>query len=97
MSVTVAHQEADILERAFDASGPEWSREIAKAFLSTKLSAADVSRMNELAAKSQAGTLGVDEEMEIESFRFAARLLEILKLRARTTLKRVNSTPPSSA
>lgn len=96
MTTTIAHQEAEILERAFDAAGSGWSREIAAAILSTTLSPQDVERMNELAAKSQAGTLEADEEIEIESYRLAARLLEVLKLRARAAIKRAESskTPP---
>lgn len=94
MSTAIAHREADILERAFDAAGAQWSREIANALLSTKLSPKDIERMNELAARSRAGTLETDEEIEIESYRFAARLLEILKLRARAAIKQ--SDPPKS-
>jgi hypothetical protein len=94
MSAIVSHHEADILERAIDASGGKWPPEIAKGFLSIKLSPADVVRMNELAARAQAGSLDSDEELEIESYRTAARVLEVLKLRARMALKAADSSKP---
>lgn len=97
MAVIVPPHEAEILERAIDASDPEWSPAIARGFLSIKLSASDLARMNELAGKGQSGTLGVDEEIELESYRSAARLLEILKLRARVALKRAESAQPPTA
>jgi hypothetical protein len=97
MVASLAHHEMDILERAIDASGTQWTPEMAKAFLAIKLSPADVARMNELAAKSRSGALEPDEEIEIESYRSAARLLEILKLRARAALKRDNPAEPASA
>jgi hypothetical protein len=53
--------------------------------------------MNDLAARSRAGTLEADEEIEIESYRLAARLLEILKLRARATIKQSDQRQSPSA
>jgi hypothetical protein len=96
MPATLIHHEADILERAIDASGGGWSSEIARGFLSIKLSPADVVRMNELAEKSRGGALDADEVLEIESYRYAARLLEILKLRARGVLKQTDAAKPPS-
>ena len=93
----VIHREVDILERAIDPEGGAWAPEIARAFLSIKLAREDVARMKELAAKGAAGTLDSDEELAIESYRSASRFLEILKMRARISLKRaglpVDATP----
>ena len=86
MTATLIHRETDILDRAIGASLGAWPTEIATAFLGIKLSPLDVARMNELAEKAREGTLGDDEELEIESYLSAARLLEILKLRARASL-----------
>ena len=44
--------------------------------------------MNELAAKSRDGTLGADEQLEIESYRQACRLLDLMKAKARLSLKK---------
>ncbi len=87
MSTLHFHRETDILARAIDSAPGRWTPEVATAFLGIKLSPADVVRMNELAEKARDGTLNSDEELEIESYRSAARMLEILKLRARASLK----------
>jgi hypothetical protein len=81
------HREVDILERAIDPRGGAWPPDVARAILPIKLAPEDVSRMNQLAGKAAAGTLDSDEELEIESYRSATRLLEILKLRSRISLK----------
>ena len=60
--------------------------------LSLTLSSADRDRMNELAAKSRDGSLTADEELEIESYRQACRLLDLLKARARVSLRRGRGT-----
>ena len=49
--------------------------------------------MNELAAKARDGALDPDEELQIESYRSAARLLEILKLKTRLSIQGVG--PPA--
>jgi hypothetical protein len=97
MVSSVAHSELEILERAIDASGSAWPPELARAILSIKLIPGDLTRMNELAAKSSAGTLDADEEMQLDSYRFAARLLEILKLRARMAMKGSSAALPPTA
>jgi hypothetical protein len=97
MVSTAANQELEILERAIDGSSAEWSGDMAGALLAIRLTNGDVARMNELAAKSSAGSLDAEEEMQLDSYRFSARLLEILKLRARAALKRANASQPPSA
>jgi hypothetical protein len=90
MPSAIIHREVDILERAIDPDGGAWPPEIAKAILTVKLAPQDVSRMNQLAAKAAAGTLDSDEELEIESYRSAARLLEMLTLRSKISLKQAD-------
>lgn len=89
VSPVTINREVEILERAIDPRAGNWAAEVSRALLSMKLAPADVARMNELAAKATDGTLGPDEELEIESYRTAARVLEILKLRARVSLKQL--------
>jgi hypothetical protein len=88
---TTSPREWEILERAVDPQGSAWSPEIARAVLSVKLSPRDTARMTELAGKANAGTLSTAEETEIESYRFVARFLEVLSLRARVSLKRAGA------
>ena len=86
-SSATIQREVGILERAIGPRGGGWPPEIAKAILTIKLAPEDVARMNELAAKAAAGTLDSDEDVDIDSYRSATRLLEILKLRSRISLK----------
>ena len=48
--------------------------------------------MSELAAKARDGSLGVDEQLEIESYRQACRLLDLMKAKARLSLKKAGET-----
>jgi len=48
--------------------------------------------MNELAAKASDGALGADEQLEIESYRQACRLLDLMKAKARLSLKQTGET-----
>jgi len=48
--------------------------------------------MNELAAKSREGPLSADEQLEIESYRQACRLLDLMKVKARLSLKKTGET-----
>jgi hypothetical protein len=59
----------------------------AHGILSLTLSSSDRDRMNELAAKARDGSLGADEQLEIESYRQACRLLDLMK-----ALKRAGET-----
>lgn len=56
------------------------------------LSSTDRERMNELAARSRDGSLGSDEQLEIESYRQACRLLDLMKAKARLSLKNAGET-----
>ena len=65
---------------------------VAHGILSLTLSASDRDRMNELAARARDGSLGADELLEIESYRQACRLLDLMKARARLSLKQAGET-----
>lgn len=88
-----ANNEAAILGRAIDPANGNWSASIAEGILAIGLSPADRERMNELAAKARDGRLDAEEEIEIESYRQATRLLELMKAKARASLKR--AAPPA--
>jgi len=92
MSSSPRNDEASILSRAIDADGGAWAPAVAHGILSLALSAADRDRMNELAAKSRDGSLGADEQLEIESYRQACRLLDLMKAKARVSLKQAGET-----
>jgi hypothetical protein len=92
MSSAPRNDEASILSRAIDPERGAWTPGVAQGILSLALSAADRDRMNELAAKSADGSLGADEELEIESYRQACRVLDLMKAKARLSLKKAGET-----
>jgi hypothetical protein len=92
MSSSPRNDEASILSRAIDPDSGVWSPSVAQGILSLALSSADRDRMNELAAKARDGSLGADEQLEIESYRQACRLLDLMKAKARLSLKKAGET-----
>jgi hypothetical protein len=86
------NDEATILSRAIDPSNGSWPVEVAKVILSIALSPFDRQRMDELAAKARRASLDSDEEIEIESYRQASRLLELMKAKARASVARTGQT-----
>ncbi len=88
MSVaTLSTNQSEILTRAIDEHSAELSPEAAKFLLALKLAACDVSRMNELAVKSRAGTLDEQEAHDIDEYRRSSRMVDLLKLKARQKLQ----------
>jgi hypothetical protein len=92
MSSLPRNDEASILSRAIAPDSGTWSPSVAHGVLSLALSASDRDRMDELAAKSRDGSLGADEQLEIESYRQACRLLDLMKAKARLSLKQAGET-----
>ena len=60
----------------------------ARALLKLQFSPDDVQRMHDLSAKARSGTLGKDEQQQIDTFEQLGCLLDILHSRARRALKR---------
>jgi hypothetical protein len=81
--------EADILSRVIRADQGTWSKAAAEAVLQFAFPSGDVQRMNALAAKAREGCLSSGEEAELENYRHAGRLLELLQSKARLSLKRL--------
>ena len=92
MGSSPRNDEASILSRAIDPDSGVWAPSVAQGILSLALSSADRERMNELAAKARDGSLGADEQLEIESYRQACRLLDLMKAKARLSLKKAGET-----
>ena len=91
MSSSARNDEASILSRVIDPDSGTWAPSVAQGILSLTLAPPDRDRMNELAAKSRDGTLGADEQLEIESYRQACRLLDLMKAKARLSLKKAET------
>jgi len=75
-----------ILERLFDGEAGI-PRAIAEAVLELQLAESDQTRMGELAAKSNYGTLSLGEAEEYDNYIAAADLLSLWKAKARLTIK----------
>lgn len=79
--------EAAILSRLIRPERADLSPEAARSILKLDFDDQDRARMHELAAKAQAGTLTGAEEAELESYRRVGRLLDMMRSKARRSLK----------
>jgi hypothetical protein len=80
--------EADILSRLIDPSNPSLTPDAARALLQLQYADSDHARMEELATKSNEGTLSPEERRELESYVFVGDVLALLKSKARLSLRK---------
>ena len=85
--VSTVPSEATILSRVIQPEHGTWSKEAAESILRLDFPPADVERMNVLAAKARQGSLSELESAELENYRDAGRLLELLQSKARRSLQ----------
>lgn len=83
--------EAEIFSRVIDPSNPSMTSDVARAVLELGFTDVDRLRMQELAVKSNEGTLSPDERRELEGFVFVGDVLSMLKSKARLSIKQHNS------
>ncbi len=83
----LANNEAMILERLLEPDKPTLPPSACEAILAIAFSSADKTRMHQLAAKAQSGTLSVEEQAEAEAYSRVGSLLGVLKSKARRSLK----------
>ncbi len=88
MSVAVENFEIAIWNRVVDPDAASLSREAAESLLHIRLPDTDRQRVNELAEKARQGRLAAAEQAELESYRHVGRLMELLKSKARQSLRR---------
>jgi hypothetical protein len=88
MSALTVETEAEIWSRTIQPENGSLSAEAARALLELKLRPNDVERANELSAKAREGTLTDEEGRELDSFLNVGRALELLKAKARLSLRR---------
>jgi hypothetical protein len=87
MSVALDQTEAAILSRVVNPENAELSRDAANSILRITFPESDRDRMNMLAEKARSRTLSPDEAAALENYRHVGRLLEVLKSKARLSLK----------
>jgi hypothetical protein len=79
--------EAAILDRVIRPDSGGWPRAAAEAILAVRFGPQDQERMSLLLAKAKAGSLSAAEAEEAENYRHVGRLLELMKSRARRSLR----------
>jgi hypothetical protein len=85
--------EAAILGRLIRPERDDLSPDAARSILKLDFEDDDRVRMHELAVKAQHGTLTATEEAELVSYRGVGRLLELMRSKARLSLKRAGIEP----
>ena len=89
MSAIAENSEAAIWNRVVDPEAGDLAREAAESLLRIHLPNDDRQRVDELAEKARQGTLTALEQTELDNYRHVGRLLELLKSKARQSLKHV--------
>ena len=79
---------SEILSRIVDPEEGNLTPDAAHSILKLKLDERDRLRAHELAVKNQEGTLTAEEESEIEAYQRVGRLMDLLRAKARRSLKR---------
>lgn len=83
--------ESDMLRRVVNPQRAGWTREAAESILALSFPPEDMQRATFLAEKSGAEGLSDDEQREMAGFRHVGCFLELLKSRARLSLKALNA------
>jgi len=84
---TLERSEAAILDRVMRPGVGGWPRAAAEAILTVTFDPQDRERMSHLMEKAKAGDLSPVEAEEMENYRHVGRLLELMKSRARCSLR----------
>jgi hypothetical protein len=87
MSAMQESSEAAILNRVFRPDMGDWPPEAAEALLEIRFGPQDRRRMTRLLRKAKSGTLTTVETETLDNYRHIGRLLELMKARARRSLK----------
>jgi len=86
MNPVVENIEARIWERVIDPNDASFAPEVANGILKLGFKDADIARMNELSEKAREGTLGSDEQAELDGYEHIGGFLNILQAKASLSL-----------
>jgi hypothetical protein len=87
MSTSLDSSEAAILDRLFRPSASGWPGEAAHAILKIEFAPSDREKMSALLEIAKSGTLTQEQAETLEHYRHVGRLLELMKSRARQSLR----------
>jgi hypothetical protein len=90
MHAMLENSETAILGRVFRPEAGDWPRGVAEAILTVGFNETDRERMGSLLDKAKAGELLPQEAEALENYRRVGRVLELMKSKARRSLKAVN-------
>jgi hypothetical protein len=92
-AATIRNGEAAILGRLIRPERDDLPPDAARSMLKLDFDDEDRARMHELAAKAREGTLTAADEAELASYAGVGRLLELMRSKARRSLKRAGLEP----
>jgi hypothetical protein len=84
----IEHDQTAILARAIKPDQASWSEAASRSILDIKLTQEDNRRLEVLADKARQGTLTTEETAELDSYRHVGRILELMKAKAKISLKK---------
>jgi len=90
MHAVLENSETAILDRVFRPEAGDWPRGVAEAILTVGFNETDRERMGRLLDKAKAGELLPEEADALENYRRVGRVLELMKSKARRSLKIAN-------
>lgn len=86
-AISFPTNQAEIFARTVEHHAEQLPPDIARFFLELELTADDQARLNELADKAREGSLTEIERQDLDEYRRAGRLVELMKLKARHALR----------
>jgi uncharacterized protein YnzC (UPF0291/DUF896 family) len=92
----ISTSEAALWGRLFDPTSQELSTDVARYILTLSFPQPDVDRMHELANKARAGTLTLEERIELDNYERVGHLLSLMKSKARKALKKIRGANSAS-
>ena len=87
----ISASESALWGRLFDPAGAELSEEAARYILTLTFPQPDIERMRELAEKARAGTLTLDEHIELDNYERVGHVVSLMKSKARKALKKARA------
>ena len=96
MSAQLESSEAAILSRVIQPDSGDWPQAAAEAILRIGFNETDRERMQQLADRSESGTLTDEERTEFDSYLHIGNLIAVMQSKARLVLRRNTRNEPLS-
>lgn len=90
-SIVVEDSEVEILSRVLDAQNGNLPQEAAKAWLALEFPEGDQARLRSLSAKAKSERLSGAESVLLENYLHVGRIIDLMKSKARLSLRRGGS------